>query len=75
MQLPLSTLFIFSAGRDFIAEHQHALPIIDQLAKAPSHHAFRKDLGGRDTLRTMSRRLQVVVRGGGHVDMFTPLYV
>jgi len=33
-----------------------------------------KDLGERTTLRKMSRGHQFVVRAGGHIDSWTPLY-
>lgn len=48
--------------------------IADNDAVSTDEQMCRKDTGGRSTLRMWSRGHQFVVRGGGHIDTWQPLY-
>lgn len=41
----------------------------------PDEELCRKDIGGHQKLRKWSRGHQFVVRGGGHIDTWQPLYM
>ena len=65
-------VWLFQAGRLFITSTQK-LPVTCH----PVHHPVvpsATDTGVRPTMRWMSRGHQFVVRAGGHIDMWTPLY-
>lgn len=60
-------------GQEFLQAFPQAVQHID---KYSTHEASNcsKDLGEKTKLRMMSRGHQFVVRAGGHIDMWTPLY-
>ncbi len=47
----------------------------DETQLAISEALCRKDTGKRKSLRKWSRGHQFVVRGGGHIDTWQPLYL
>jgi len=63
----------FFLGTDELIE-QHPL-IAEEDAHTSDEQLCRKDTGGRSTLRKWSRGHQFVVRGGGHIDTWQPLYM
>ena len=65
--------YVFPIGTDELIE-QHPL-IADEDALTSEEKLCRKDTGGRSTLRKWSRGHQFVVRGGGHIDTWQPLYM
>ena len=69
-------LSLFISGGPFLHFYGRNLPALMNLTSVPPNEASecRKDLGIRKTLRMMSRGHQFVVRAGGHIDSWTPLY-
>ena len=55
-----------------INEHPHL--VHDMMQKDPSDTLCRKDIGKAHRLRKWSRGHQFIVRGGGHIDAWQPLY-
>ncbi|KAK6169667.1 hypothetical protein SNE40_020669 [Patella caerulea] len=63
-------------GLEFVSDQSKSIPEISS-ACAPDvqrDNTCTKDLGERRVLRKLSRGHQFVIRGGGHIDMWTPLY-
>ncbi len=63
----------FSLGTNVLIE-QHP-QIAEEEALSSDEQLCRKDTGGRSTLRKWSRGHQFIVRGGGHIDTWQPLYM
>jgi hypothetical protein len=72
-------LYVHVGGQSFVQAHAKILPdIVDscvsQAADQQNEKPCNKDTGEKRTLRKMSRGHMFVVRAGGHIDMWTPLY-
>lgn len=67
--------FVVSGGQDFIVQNKKAVQDIMEGCTMEASPTCSKDTVERKTLRKLSRGHQFVVRAGGHIDMWTPLYV
>ena len=74
-------MIMFSAGQKFYQEMANALPTICKNSSVPKKtttneeaEPCHKDLGEKQVLKKMSRGHFFVVRAGGHIETFTPLY-
>ena len=67
-------LIVTAGGQSFLRSHPSAAAGISELADATTSSRCSKDLGHRNTLRKMSRGHQFIVRAGGHIDAWSPLY-
>ena len=52
----------------------HPLIVRDAQVEDPSEQLCRKNTGKKLKLRKWSRGHQFIVRGGGHIDSFQPLF-
>ena len=62
-----------SAGTAMLLE-QHPDLIVNFSVNRPEQRLCRKDTGESKKLRKWSRGHQFIVRGGGHIDSWQPLY-
>ena len=54
--------------------NEHPSLVHDMMQTDPSDTLCRKDIGKAQRLRKWSRGHQFIVRGGGHIDAWQPLY-
>ena len=66
-------LFLHYTGTAMLLE-QHPDLIVNFSVDCPEQRLCRKDTGGSKKLRKWSRGHQFIVRGGGHIDSWQPLY-
>ena len=65
-------LVCFLGTSELIAAHPGIVK--DTHVEDPSEPLCRKDIGKKQRLRKWSRGHQFVVRGGGHIDSWQPLF-
>ena len=66
-------LFLHYTGTAMLLE-QHPDLIVNFTVDRPEQRLCRKDTGESKKLRKWSRGHQFIVRGGGHIDSWQPLY-
>lgn len=65
-------LFILSGTSSLIKDHPEL--VHGAVYSDPSEEVCRKNTGQAKRLRKWSRGHQFIVRGGGHIDTWQPLY-
>ena len=70
LPVPVSSLNVGTAP--LLAQHPSLLH--ETALLSPTDKLCRKDIGQSKRLRKWSRGHQFVVRGGGHIDAWQPLY-
>lgn len=69
---PLLILYTLTGISDLI--HEHPQLVQGSVYSDPKAPVCRKNIGKSKSLRKWSRGHQFVVRGGGHIDTWQPLY-
>ena len=67
-------VLILTAGQPFLKQQGHLVPSVTAGCVGSEVSACTKDLGDKTVLRKMARGHLFVVRGGGHIDTWSPLY-